>query len=101
MLEALDGPSKSFVINANNTTPIEVKSGSEPFSERKVVTMQGDKKFYVYFADEGENPSAADISTKGFIQYKNSKESYEAAETQAIFVLSVGPSADIRVAERA
>jgi hypothetical protein len=101
MIEALDGPSKPFVVTINNSTPVEVKSSTEPLEERKVITMQGNGKFYVYFADDGETPSNSDVSTKGFIQYKNSKESYEAASSQTVFILSVTGSVTVRIAERA
>jgi len=101
MIEALDGPSKPFVVTINNSTPVEVKSSTEALEERKVITMQGDGKFYVYFADDGETPSSSDVSTKGFIQYKNAKESYEAASSQKVFILSVSSSVIVRIAERA
>jgi hypothetical protein len=102
MIEALDGPSKPFVVTIDNITPVEVKSGTDPLEDRKVITMQGDGKFYVYFADENDGiPSAADVSTKGFIHYKNAKESYEAADSQPVYILAVVPNVDVRIAERA
>lgn len=102
MIEALDGPSKPFVVTIDATTPVEVKSGIGPLEDRKVITMQGDGKFYVYFANENEGiPSSADVSTKGFIHYKNAKESYEAADSQPIYILAVTPSVNVRIAERA
>ena len=102
MLLPLDGPSKQFLLSAVGTaTPVEVKAGASAFTERKIITLQGDAKFYIYFADDGETPSASDVSTKGFIQYKNAKESYEAAGSQAVYVLAETGTVNIRGAERA
>jgi len=107
MLEALDGPSKQFAVTITNTVPVEVKAGASAFTERKVITLQNSKldtntgEFYVYFADEGVIPSAGDLSTKGFIQGKNTKQSYEASGSQAVFIMAVTGSVDVRGAERA
>jgi len=100
--EQLDGPSKSFVLSAVGTvTPVEVKAGGSAFEERKVITLQADGKFYIYFADEGETPNAATVSSTGMTQYKNARESYEASGSQAVFVLAVTGTVDVRGAERA
>ena len=102
MLQPLDGPSKQFILaTVTTTTPVEVKAGAASFPERKIITLQADSKFYIYFADEGETPTAGDIASKGFIQYKNAKESYEATGSQAVFVLSESGTVNIRGAERA
>jgi len=102
MILPLDGPSKSFKLSAVGTaTPVEVKAGGSSFAERKVITLQGDASFYVYFADEAETPNAATVSANGFIQYKNAKESYEATGAQIVFVLAVSGTVDVRGAERA
>jgi len=101
-LEALDGPSKSFVLSSVGTvTPVEVKAGGSAFSERKVITLQGEGKFYIYFADDGETPNAATVSSTGMTQYKSAKESYEASGSQSVFVLAVTGTVDIRGVERA
>ncbi len=107
MLQPLDGPSKQFAVTINDTTPVEVKAGASAFAERKVITLQNSKEdtnmgaFYVYFADEGEVPSQADVSSKGFTQSKNSKETYEATGSQAVYIMAISGSVDIRGAERA
>jgi len=103
MIQALDGPSSQHILLAVDTaTPTEVKKGANPaFNDRKVVTMQGDGKFYVYFADDGETPNAATVSASGFVQFKDSLQSYEAGDKQALWVLAVSGTVDIRVAERA
>jgi hypothetical protein len=102
MLQPLDGPSKSFKLSSVGTvTPVEVFATGSAFAERKVITLQSDGKFYIYFADEGEVPDAATVSANGFIQYKDAKESYEASGSQAVFVLAVSGTVDIRGTERA
>ena len=101
MLQPLDGPSKQFSVTITDSTPVEVKAGVSVFSERKVITLQSNGKFYVYFADEGEIPNATTVSDNGFIQYKDAKESYEASGSQAVFVLALTGTVDIRGAERA
>lgn len=102
MYQPLDGPSKQFALSSvGTTTPVEVKAGASVFAERKVVSLQGDGKFYVYFADEGETPLAADVSSKGFTHPKDALRSYEATGSQAMFVLAVTGTVDIRGAERA
>ena len=102
MLQPLDGPSKPFKLSSVGVvTPVEVFASGSSFPERKVITLQSDGKFYIYFADEGETPSAATVAANGFIQYKNAKESYEASGSQAVFVLAVTGTVDIRGAERA
>ena len=102
MIEPLDGPSKQFILSSvGTTTPVEVKAGTSPFDERKVVTLQADGKFYVFFSDTEEVPTSTDVSTKGFIQYKNSLRSYEAGQFQKIYVLAVSGTINIRGAERA
>ena len=102
MLQPLDGPSKSFKLSAVGiATPVQVKAGASAFEERKVITLQSNGNFYIYFADEAETPNAATVAANGFIQYKNAKESYEASDTQIVFVLAVTGTVDIRGAERA
>lgn len=101
MLFPLDGPSKQGTLSSVGTlTPVEVKVGASSFEGRKVVTLQGDAKFYIYFADENVVPSAADVSNNGFLQFKNSKETYEASSQQAIYVLAESGTVNIKIAER-
>jgi len=107
MLQPLDGPSKSGKLSAvTATTPVEVKAGASAFNGRKVVTLQNSKEdtnrgsFYVYFADEGETPTQANVEDNGFVQEKNVKESYEASSSQTVWVMAVSGTVDIRFAER-
>ena len=100
--EPLDGPSKSFKLSTVGiVTPVEVYASGSAFPERKVVTLQSDGKFYIYFADEGETPSAATMIANAMWQGKNARESYEASGSQAVFVLAFTGTVDIRGAERA
>jgi len=101
MSSALDGPSKQGNLSVSTSVLIQAKVGSSPFTDRKVITLQPSGKIYVYFADEGENPSISDVSTKGFVHFKDAKESYEAGELQVIFLLAVSGTVDVKIAERA
>lgn len=101
MLQPLDGPSKQYTLSPGTATPLEVQDGGAPFEGRKVVTLQGDGRFYVYFADEGETPNASTVSTNGFLHFRNAKETYEATDKQAIFILAVTGTVDVKIAERA
>lgn len=100
MYQPLNGPAKQGTLSIGTSTPVEVKNGSDPFDERQVITLQGDGKFYIYFADEGEVPNAATVTSNGFTQYKNAKETYEASCNQAVFVLALSGTVDIKLAER-
>lgn len=100
----LDGPSKQFVLNPTTSSVVRVKAGASEYTERKVITLQPtDGNIYVYFADYGETPTANDVSTKGFIHFKHQKDTYEASETQIVFILSAEDSdpVNVRGAERA
>lgn len=99
--QPLDGPSKTFALSVDTVTPVEVKAAGSTLEERQVVTLQGDGKFYIYFADENETPNAATVQANGMWQGKNSKESYEAGADQAIFLLSFSGTIEVRGAERA
>ena len=88
MLQPLDGPAIA-------------QASTDPFSERQVVSLQGDGKFYVYFANSGETPTNTDISTKGFTHPKDALRSYEAGDQQILYVLAESGTVNIRGAERA
>lgn len=107
MLQPLNGPSKSSKLSSvTASTAVEVKAGASAFDDRQIVTMQSTSEdtnsgaFWVYFADEGETPSAATVSANGFYHPEDSVRSYEAARTQAIWVVSVTGTVDIRFSER-
>lgn len=102
MFKALNGPAKHYIIASLGTaTPLEIKDGANPaFSDRKVITLQPNDKIYVYFADEGETPNAATVSTNGFEQPKKAIHTYEASNAQSVWILSVSGTIDVKVAER-
>ena len=101
MLQPLDGPAVQGNLSVGVGAVVEVKVGASPLEDRKVVTLQPDDKVYVYFAQQLETPTIGDVSSKGFIHYKNSKETYEAADSQAIYLLSVSGTINVKIAERA
>ncbi len=99
MIRRLDGPAKQSNQSVTTTTPFEVKVGASP-EDREVVTIQANQPIYVYFADEGETPSAATIQASGFIQTRDIINTYEAGDRQAIWVLAVALTSTVRFAER-
>ena len=102
MLQALDGPSRQFQISINTTVPQELKRDALALEERKVITLQAlDGKVWIYFADETETITAANIIGKGFLHFRKGKETYEAADTQKVYILAFSGTVDVRGAERA
>ena len=102
MFQALDGPSAQDTISVGTGTVVEVKVGASPLEERKVVTIQPkDGKIYVYFGDGVSTPSIGTMAADGFIQVKSSLRSYEAAKSQAVFILAVSGTVNVTIAERA
>jgi hypothetical protein len=102
MLQPLDGPSvQSKLTSVGTSTPVEAKAGASPLTDRQVVSMQPSGNMKVYFANDGETPSAATVLANGFDHYKNTKETYEAGPKQKIFVLAAAGTIDVVVAERA
>jgi len=102
MLQPLDGPSSQGTLSSVGTvTPIEVKVGASALEDRKVITLQGDGRYYVYFGDGTSTPSAGTVSANGFLNFRNQLVSYEATNQQQIFVLAVTGTVDIKIAERA
>jgi len=98
---SLDGPAKQFSVLVDTVTVVELKKDAAPLEERRVVTVQADGKIYIYFGDEGVFPNAATVASDGFIHFKNGKETYEATDTQSLYVLAVTGSVTVRAAERA
>ena len=103
MLQPLDGPSTQGTLSSVGTvTVVEAIVGGSAFPERKVVTLQGVGRFYVYFGDLTVGaPSAATVSSDGFLVFKNAQVTYEATNQQPIYVLAVTGTVDIKIAERA
>ena len=101
MLLPLDGPSKQDTLSVTTLSVVEVKADTTALSERKVVTIQGDGKFYLYFNDGGSAPSVSDLQNDGLLLFKNVLYTYEATDTQALYVLSVSGTVNLKVVERA
>lgn len=105
MYLALDGPSAQLTVSVGTVTPVLVKGGAAVLSERKVITLQSRDpsggNFYVYFAGDAGAPSAATIVSDGMLQYKTAMKSFEASDSQAVYLLSVAGTINVTVTERA
>ena len=103
MLQPLDGPSLQGKLTGVGTgAVVEVFVTGAAFEERKVVTMQGDGRFYLYFGDlDAGAPSVSDVSDNGQIVFRNQMITVEASCDQPLYVLAVTGTVDIRIAERA
>jgi len=100
MYQPLDGPATQGTLSVGTVTVIEAKVGATAFTERQVLTLQPDGKLYVYFANDGEVPTAATVAANGFIHFKSAKESYEAGQFQKVYLLSVAGTINVKIAER-
>jgi hypothetical protein len=102
MLLPLDGPTKQDSISVTTASFVEVKVGASAFSERKVITIQPlSFMIKVYFADAGETVTNSTVLNKGFEHPKKSIRSYEASESQKVYMIAVGGTTNVIVAERA
>lgn len=100
MFDPLDGPSLQGSLSVGTGAIVEAKVGALPYSDRKVITIQPSGKIYVFFAEENSVPSVSDVSTKGFLHFKNQKDTYEAGEKQKVYLLSVTGTVNVKIAER-
>jgi hypothetical protein len=89
MLQPLDGPSVQDTLAV--TTEVEAKVGASAFEERKVITLQPDDKLLVTF--ESGQP--------GFTLAKNGIYTFEASNTQPVYITAVSGTVNVIVAERA
>lgn len=98
----LDGPSKQFSISLTDSTVIKVENGGSPLESRKIITiLPTDGKIWIYFGDNSTTPNAATVKSDGFPHFKNALHSYEASDTQEIYIVSDTGNVDVRVSERA
>jgi hypothetical protein len=98
----LDGPSAQGTITVDTITVKEVKIGANALDERKVITLQPiDGKIRVFFGDGVTVPNAATVAVDGFLHFKSAKDSYEATNSQAVYILAEAGTVDVKVAERA
>lgn len=101
MFQPLDGPSAQTAVSVDTVTVVKLPSGTE-LSERKVITIQPtDGKIWVYFGDGASTPSAATVAASGFDHPKGSMRTYEASNSQLIYILAQSGTVDVRYAERA
>jgi hypothetical protein len=102
MYQPLDGPSLQTTLSSVGTvTVVEAKVGATALAERKVVTLQGDGKFLVYFGDDSGAPSAATVTSDGITVFKDQVSSFEATGKQPLYVLAVSGTVNIKIVERA
>lgn len=91
MLYPLDGPSLQASVTIT-TTPIEVKVGASAYSERKVITIQ---------PVNGTVRLTFESGKPGFYLLQGGLYSYEASESQAVYVYTDSGSVTAIIAERA
>jgi hypothetical protein len=100
MQQSLPGPAAQVKLTSVGTTSVvEVKAGLAALANRQVITMQPSGNMKVYFGD-GTIPSAATVMHNGFDHFKNSKETYEVAEQQQVFILAASGIIDVIIVER-
>lgn len=101
MYQPLDGPSLQDRIAVTTSIVVELKVGSVALAERQVITIQPlDGHIWIYFGN-GITPSAATVLSKGLKHIKMAKESYEAGETQQVFIVSDSGTVNVTFVERA
>ena len=102
MLQPLDGPSDQGKLSVTDAAVTEVKISASVLSERKVVTLQPtDGKVRVYFGDGSGAPLLSTVASDGFLVFKNQITSFEAAESQSVYVCAESGTVQVVVAERA
>lgn len=100
MFQPLDGPASHDTISVDTVTVVEAKIGASPLEERKVLTIQPTDKLYIYWGDGNGAPSAATVAADGITLFKNGVYTFEAGESQSIYMLSVSGTIDVKVVER-
>ena len=102
MFSPLDGPSAQDRVAVTTSVVKELKIGSIALDDRQVITIQPiDGHIWVYFGDGVTTPTAATVSTKGFKHVKMAKESYEASNTQKVYIVADSGTVNVTFAERA
>lgn len=101
MFLPLDGPSLQSQENVSDSTIFRVKVDTNELYSRAVVTILPlDGKIWVYFGDGSTVPTAQNVKDNGFPQFKMSLRSYEASESQEIYIVADDGTVDVRFAER-
>lgn len=97
----LDGPSLQDRVSVTDSTVFRVKVGSSEFEDRDVVCIQPlDGLIWLYFGDGTNTPNATTVKDKGFPIPKNSFRSFEAGNTQQIFIVADSGTVSVTFAER-
>lgn len=103
MFQPLDGPAKQYKLTVTSTVVLElVKPTESALEERKVVVVNPqDGKIKIFFGDGITTPSPATIASDGMLIYKNSRDTFEATNSQPLFILADTSDVDVIVIERA
>jgi len=100
MYRKLDGPAKQYKLSSVGTSTVVEVVDTTALEERQVITFQSTGKFYLFFGDSGAAPSAAVVAADGFELPRKDLLTFEAADTQVLYVLAVSGTVDIVVSER-
>ena len=101
MLYPLDGPSLHGNTSVTDSSVFRVKVGAEELVEREVVSICPiDGKIWVLFGDGQTTPTVQFVKENGFPQRKEALRTYEAANTQEIYVVADTGTVKIHFAER-
>lgn len=102
MFLPLDGPATQAQEDVTSTVVFRVRAGASELEGRNVVTIQGiNGVLWVYFGDGSTTPSATQVKNAGFQQPKAAIATYEASESQPIFIVADVGTVDVRYSERA
>jgi len=101
MFQPLNGPSLQDSVALTDNTVFRVKVGATEMAERDVVSIYPvDGDIWIFFGDGINVPTAANVKGKGFPQPVGSLRTYEATDTQEIYIVADSGTVDVRFAER-
>lgn len=95
MFQPLDGPAVEDEITITDSTVVELKVGTNPLEERKVITFQAQGGKVRYGWTNGIS------STVGFKGAKDQIITIEASYSQSVYIISESGSVTVYFAERA
>ena len=103
MYQPLDGPSKQYKLTVTSTTVLElVKPTESALTERKVVVVNPQNgKIKIFFGDGVTAPNAATIAADGMLLFKSARDSFEATNSQPLYILAEAADVDVIIIERA
>lgn len=95
MFLPLDGPAAQDLISVGDVSQVEIKVGASALTERKVVTIQPfGGKLRIFFVS-GLN------TDHGLLLVNKEKATFEASESQTMYMISESGTIDVLVIERA